>query len=295
VKCSKIDLHIHSTASDGTISPPEILQLATQLNLGAIAITDHDTLEGVKQALSCGIPRSLKFLTGVEISSNPPPSFSAPGSLHILGYGIKTDDTQLNDMLGKLQDARVNRNPKIINRLNQTGLDISLSEVMEKAGTGQPGRPHIAMLMVEKGMVKSVNEAFDLFLGKGKPAYVDKPRIESSEAIRTIINAGGIPVLAHPGLVQLESGDSIERLIDILAGMGLKGIEVYYPGHTSAQTANYHELAKKNNLLVTGGSDFHGSLYPDIKMGAGDGDFFVPYSLYDAISKAIAENEPFQT
>ncbi|MBW1895249.1 MAG: PHP domain-containing protein, partial [Deltaproteobacteria bacterium] len=254
MKCSGIDLHIHSTASDGTNSPSEILQLATQLNLGAIAITDHDTLKGVKQALSCGIPRSLKFLTGVEISSNPPPSFSAPGSLHILGYGIKTDDKQMNDMLGKLQDARINRNPKIITRLNQTGLDISLSEVMEKAGTGQPGRPHIAMLMVEKGMVKSVNEAFDLFLGKGKPAYVDKPRIESSEAIRTIINAGGIPVLAHPGLVKSDSGDSIERLIDTLMGMGLKGVEAYYPGHTSDQTAKYHELAKKNNLLITGGS-----------------------------------------
>lgn len=294
MKCSKIDLHIHSTASDGTVSPSEILQLAVQQNLGAIAITDHDTLDGVKEALACGIPRSLQFLTGIEISSNPPPGFSIPGSLHILGYGINTNDTHLNSMLEKLQEARTNRNPKIIARLNRSGLDISLSEVVEKAGTGQAGRPHIAMLMVEKGMVGSVNEAFDLFLGKGKPAYVDKPRIASSEVLRIIINAGGIPVLAHPGLVQSESDETVERLVGTLKKEGLKGVEVYYPRHTLAQTEEYNELAKKNNLLVTGGSDFHGSVYPDIEMGSGSGDFFVPYSLYDEITKEVAKNESFQ-
>jgi len=294
VKCSKIDLHIHSTASDGTVSPPEILQLALQQNLSAIAITDHDTLDGVKEALACGIPRSLQFLTGIEISSNPPPGFSIPGSLHILGYGINTNDKHLNSMIEKLQEARTNRNPKIIARLSRAGLDISLSEVVEKAGTGQAGRPHIAMLMVEKGMVDSVNEAFDLFLGKGKPAYVDKPRIASSEVLRIIINAGGIPVLAHPGLVQSESDETVERLVGTLKKEGLKGVEVYYPRHTLAQTEEYNELAKKNNLLVTGGSDFHGSVYPDIEMGSGSGDFFVPYSLYDEITKEVAKNESFQ-
>jgi len=294
VKCSKIDLHIHSTASDGTVSPPEILQLALQQNLSAIAITDHDTLDGVKEALACGIPRSLQFLTGIEISSNPPPGFSIPGSLHILGYGINTNDKNLNSMIEKLQEARTNRNPKIIARLSRAGLDISLSEVVEKAGTGQAGRPHIAMLMVEKGMVDSVNEAFDLFLGKGKPAYVDKPRIASSEVLRIIINAGGIPVLAHPGLVQSESDETVERLVGTLKKEGLKGVEVYYPRHTLAQTEEYNELAKKNNLLVTGGSDFHGSVYPDIEMGSGSGDFFVPYSLYDEITKEVAKNESFQ-
>lgn len=294
MKCSKIDLHIHSTASDGTVSPPEILQLALQQNLSAIAITDHDTLDGVKEALACGIPRSLQFLTGIEISSNPPPGFSIPGSLHILGYGINTNDKNLNSMIEKLQEARTNRNPKIIARLSRAGLDISLSEVVEKAGTGQAGRPHIAMLMVEKGMVDSVNEAFDLFLGKGKPAYVDKPRIASSEVLRIIINAGGIPVLAHPGLVQSESDETVERLVGTLKKEGLKGVEVYYPRHTLAQTEEYNELAKKNNLLVTGGSDFHGSVYPDIEMGSGSGDFFVPYSLYDEITKEVAKNESFQ-
>jgi len=264
VKCSKIDLHIHSTASDGTVSPPEILQLALQQNLSAIAITDHDTLDGVKEALACGIPRSLQFLTGIEISSNPPPGFSIPGSLHILGYGINTNDKHLNSMIEKLQEARTNRNPKIIARLSRAGLDISLSEVVEKAGTGQAGRPHIAMLMVEKGMVDSVNEAFDLFLGKGKPAYVDKPRIASSEVLRIIINAGGIPVLAHPGLVQSESDETVERLVGTLKKEGLKGVEVYYPRHTLAQTEEYNELAKKNNLLVTGGSDFQGPFFRDM-------------------------------
>ena len=294
MKCSGIDLHIHTTASDGTVAPPEILQLAIKRNLCAIAITDHDTLDGVKEALVCGIPDPIKFITGIEISSDPPPGFSIPGSLHILGYGIKTEDRQLNAMLDTLQDARKNRNPKIIERLNQAGLDVSLPEILEKAGTGQAGRPHIAMVMVEKGMAASVNDAFNLYLGKGRPAYVDKPRIASSEVIRIIRSAGGVPVLAHPGLVKSESNETVQRLVDTLKQEGLKGIEVYYPGHTSAQVEEYKALARKNNLLITGGSDFHGSVYPDIEMGSGNGDFSIPYSIFDELVKEVATHDPVQ-
>ena len=295
MKCSGIDLHIHSTASDGTVTPPEILQLAIQRNLGAISITDHDTLDGVKEALACGIPGSIKFLTGIEISSDPPPGFSIPGSLHILGYGINTEDKPLNRMLDALQSARLNRNPKIIERLNRAGLDVSLSEVLEKAGTGQAGRPHIAMVMVEKGMAASVNEAFNLFLGKGKPAYVDKPRTASADVIRTILNAGGVPVLAHPGLVESESNEAIHRLVDTLKQEGLKGIEVYYPRHTPALIEEYKDLARRNGLLVTGGSDFHGSVYPDIEMGFGNGAGSIPYSIFDELINEVATHDPFQT
>lgn len=291
MKHTRIDLHIHSAASDGTLSPPDIIDLATRLKLGAIAITDHDTLHGVTTALDYGIPASLHFLTGVEVSSDPPSGFSAGGSLHLLGYGMRINDPLLNDTLNTLQKGRVDRSPKIIRRLNDLGFDISLAEVMDKTGNSQPGRPHIAMLMVEKGFAKSVNEAFDRYLGKGQPAYVDKPRVAVSQAIKVIRNAGGLPVLAHPGLVKCDTGHTIDRLVDILIEMGLKGIEVYYPGHSSAQTVEYHELATKNNLLVTGGSDFHGSLYPDISMGTGSGDLFVPYALYTDIANALAGNE----
>ena len=148
----KVDLHIHSTASDGTLSPIEILRLARQLNLGAIAITDHDTMAGVKDALAHGIPPSLKFLAGVEISVLPPPSFSYLESFHVLGYSIDPDNTLLNHTLGELQQARKNRNPRILKILNELGVNITLAQVQKEAGESQLGRPHIAQLMIKKVM-----------------------------------------------------------------------------------------------------------------------------------------------
>jgi len=145
-----IDLHIHSTASDGTFSPAEILALAQDLNLAAIAITDHDTVNGSKEALGIGVPPSLKFLTGVEISAAPPPSFPYSGSFHILGYSIKIDDPLLNKTLATLQEARKNRNPEIIGRLNSMSVAVSMDELLNEVGDGQLGRPHIARLMVKK-------------------------------------------------------------------------------------------------------------------------------------------------
>ncbi len=279
----KIDLHIHSTASDGSLSPLEILTLAQKLNLGAIAITDHDTIKGSKDALACGIPPSVKFLTGVEISASPPPFFHCPGSFHILGYAINIDDPVLNHTLALLQDSRKNRNPLILELLNRMGVELTLEEVLNEVGECQVGRPHIASLMLKKGFVQSIGEAFDNYLAKGKPAYVDKYRIDCARAIEIILDAGGIPVLAHPFLLQIKNDEVLEDLIITLSKIGLKGIEVYYPEHSPERIAHYAVLANRHGLLMTGGTDFHGSITPEIKMGSGKGNLFIPYELYEKL------------
>jgi len=278
-----IDLHIHTTASDGTSTPEQILTLAHEFKLGAISITDHDTLDGVKEALRLGIPPSFQFLSGVEISATPPPPFRCPGSFHILGYGVRPEDPVLNQILFQLQDARKNRNPRIIDRLNSLGLDLTLAEVNQIAGDGLLGRPHIARLMVKKGFARSINDAFDNYLGKGKPAYVDKFRVDTQQAITLISSAGGIPVLAHPYLLETENEKELEDLVIMMKAMGLKGLEVYYPDHPPEYTALCVALAQKYGLLKTGGTDFHGTLKPDIQIGIGRGSFFVPYEIYEKL------------
>lgn len=277
----RIDLHIHSTASDGTVSPSKIISLAHSLNIGAIAITDHDTIDGSKEALTLDIPHSLKLLTGVEISVSSNPSLPYAGSFHMLGYSIRLDDPVLNRTLDMLQDARRNRNHKIVKRLNNLGINLSLKDVADEFGEGQLGRPHIAQFMVKRGFVKSINEAFDKYLGTGKPAYVDKYRLDCGRAIEIILASGGIPVLAHPFFLHIENKDRFEDLIVSLKKIGLKGIEAYYPEHSPDLTVFYAEIANRYDLLITGGTDFHGSIKPDIKMGSGRGDLFVPYSLYE--------------
>lgn len=283
-----IDLHIHSTASDGALFPDEIIDLATKLCLGAIAITDHDTIEGARKALSIKRPPSLNLLTGVEISVSPISSLMASGTFHILGYGINMDDPSINESLAILRDARCDRNPKIISHLNALGLDLSMSEILENnRDNDQIGRPHIAKLMVKKGYAQSINDAFDRYLAVGRPAYVDKYRMDCDKALATIRNAGGIPVLAHPFLLRLKENVALDELILILKSMGLRGIEAYYPDHSPEQVARYMEIANQHDLLLTGGTDFHGSLKPDIQMGTGRGDFSVPYDLYEKIIKSL--------
>ena len=275
-----IDLHIHSTASDGSLTPADIIDHAQKLNLAAIAITDHDSIDGSKEALQVGIPPSLHFLTGVEISTAHPPFFPGSGSFHILGYDIHLDNRELNQALSKLQDARKNRNPEILKRLKKLGFQISLEEVNQEVGDGQLGRPHIAYAMLKKGFVTSIDEAFDKYLGTKRPAYVDKDRIECKQAIKIIRAAGGIPVLAHPALLNIENNQKLDALLKNLMKIGLAGIEVYYPEHSPQQIRQYTELARKYDLLMTGGTDFHGTIMPEIKMGSGTGDLFVPYNLY---------------
>jgi len=284
-----IDLHIHSTASDGSFTPAELLDHAQKLNLAAIAITDHDSIDGSREALRIGIPPSFNFLTGVEISAAHPPFFPGSGSFHILGYDIHLDNRDLNQALSKLRDARKNRNPSILKRLNKLGFQISLDEVNQEVGEGQLGRPHIAYAMVKKGFVTSIDEAFDKYLGTRGPAYVDKYRIECEQAIQIIRAAGGVPVLAHPALLDIENDQKLDALLQNLMKIGLAGLEVYYPGHSPQQIQQYTKLAEKYGLLMTGGTDFHGTITPQIKMGSGKGSLFIPYLLYEKLLGARAQ------
>jgi 3',5'-nucleoside bisphosphate phosphatase len=278
-----IDLHIHSTASDGTLSPTDIIAMALRLGLGAIAITDHDSIAGSREALLSSIPPELGFLTGVEMSSEPPPSYPGSGSIHILGYALRLDDPELNRTLERLQTARKNRNPEILQRLNQLGIPMRLEELEREAAGGQAGRPHIATLLIKKGVVKTIDEAFDRYLGNGKPAYVDKFRIECHQAIELINGAGGIAVLAHPGLLELNDDEPLEEMLQEMIAMGLKGLEVVFTEHSPEQTRRYTEIARRHMLLMTGGTDFHGDTHPDVRMGVGKGDLSVPYSLYEKL------------
>jgi hypothetical protein len=280
---TSVDLHIHSTASDGTLTPAQLLAMAVQLNLGAIAITDHDSIAGSREALLEGIPAALGFLTGVEISAEPPPSYPGSGSIHVLGYAIRLDDPELNRALEKLQEARKSRNPEIVDRLKRLGIEISLEEVEREAGEGQAGRPHIATLLVKKGVATSIDDAFDRFLSSGRPGYADKFRIECSQAITLINAAGGIPVLAHPCLLELETEDQLEELLQEMIAMGLKGLEVFFTDHTADQTRRFAALARRHELIMTGGTDFHGETLPNVRMGTGKGNLHVPYALYERL------------
>lgn len=284
----KIDLHIHSNASDGTFSPTDILSTARAMQLAAIAITDHDTLDGAKEAQRSGIAPSVEFLTGVEISAASPPSIApAASSLHILGYGIDLENSELNQTLAILQQARKDRNPAILARLGELGMPIDPDEIHQLVGDGQIGRPHIARVMVNKGFAADINDAFDRYLGHGKPAYVEKFRISCRKAIEIIRLAGGLPVLAHPYLLGLSDVRRLDQLLRELGQMGLQGLEVYYPEHPAEFVPQYEKLARKHNLLLTGGTDFHGGLNPQVQMGIGTGNFHVSYRLYEKLLQRL--------
>ncbi len=293
----KIDLHIHSSFSDGSLSPAQILERAVKKGLFAISITDHDTVAGAKEALGHGIPEKIEFIAGIEISAAYPPPFENTGSLHILGYGIHPDHPAMDRMLEEQRSARSGRNPLIIEKLNALGIPADLDAVAAATGKQEIARPHIAAFLVKTGYAADIDNAFDRFLGRGKPAYVDKYRIPAEEAVLRIREAGGIAVLAHPMLLSETlfdenpeglPGKVFENLLDTLISYGLSGIEAYYPGHTPAQTAFFVKTAEKRGLLVTGGSDFHGDINPDIEMGSGRGDLSVPYDLFQTLKNALS-------
>ena len=282
-----IDLHVHSTASDGTLTPSEILAMAVQLGLKAVAITDHDTLAGSAAAISRGVPSTLQFLTGIEISAAAPPGFQSDGSIHILGYGIDLGHARLAALLDVLKTARENRNPKIVARLNALGMNLDADELARYVGEGVAGRPHIAQLMVQKGLADSIDDAFDRFLGKNRPGYVGKYRVPMADAIGAIDSAGGIAVLAHPYLNDLKGQDGLEPFLKTLIAMGLGGIEAIYPDHPQTATTEYCRLARKYGLVITGGTDFHGEVTPGIQLGVGNGRFHVPYSIYENLVEKL--------
>lgn len=276
-----IDLHTHSTASDGTFSPEELVYLAKKEKLQALALTDHDTIDGLKPAYNTAKDLGLPFLCGVEISIK----FEGPGHFHLLGYFLEPEIPKINDTLLKLKKAREERNKKMIEKLNNLGIKITLEELKEIA-QGEIGRPHMAILLVKKGVVKSFEEAFQKYLKKGALAYVPKALLLPEEGIKLILEAKGIPVLAHPVTLKLNLLE-LKKYIKILKNFGLMGIEVFYPEHTTDFTKFLIECAKELGLLLTGGSDFHGKNKPDIKLGKGLNNLNVPFECYKNLEKAL--------
>ena len=278
----RLDLHLHTTYSDGSQPPATVLEMAERANVTALAITDHDTLDGIPEAIDIGKKLGIEVIPGVEISSR-----WGESELHILGYFLDCKDPALHQRLASLRESRHTRNPRIIDKLNALGLALTYEEVRELAGTESVGRPHIARVLMKKGYVKSAKEAFDRYLADGAAAYVPRDLPDPSEAISWIRSAQGIPVLAHPVWVkQKEVG--MQRVCTQLKAEGLLGIEVHYSTHNPQQTAQYLEIARRLDLLVTGGSDYHGLTKPDIEVGIGRGGLEVPSKLLEPLKKAAA-------
>jgi hypothetical protein len=283
---SRIDLHLHTTHSDGSVSPAEVLRLAHKAGVTALAITDHDIVSGIPDAISTGAELGIEIIPGVEISS-----CVGKSELHILGYCIDWQNLELIRRLAALRKSRHIRNPQIIERLRALGLEISYEEVRALAGTDSVGRPHIARLLIEKNYVVSAKEAFDRYLAEGRPAYVARELPHPADAIAWIRSAGGVAVLAHPTWAKV-SGEGLNRFLTGLKADGLGGIEVHYSTHTKRQTTEYLDLAKRLDLLVTGGSDFHGITKPDIEVGTGLGCLKVSEKLLDPLKKAALHAHP---
>jgi len=276
-----VDLHTHSTASDGTYSPKELVRLAKETGLKGLALTDHDTLAGLKEAFEEAKKLELPFLCGIEISVK----YEKEGHFHLLGYFLTPDIPEIEGVLKRLQEARKKRNQKVVEKLQALGVDITYEELL-KMGEGEIGRPHIARLLFEKGVVKSIQEAFEKYLKKGAPAYVPKALLTPEEAISLILKGKGIPVLAHPITLKLSEEELIAYLKE-LKKLGLKGIEAYYTEHTSDFTNFLLSCAEELGFLITGGSDFHGANKPDIKIGIGFGNLKIPDECFYNLKKAI--------
>lgn len=280
---SRLDLHLHTTHSDGSCTPTEVLDLAHQAGVTTLAITDHDIMTGVAEATTAGEHYGIEVIPGVEISS-----IMGQSELHILGYFLDWQDPILNERFTTLRESRHRRNPQIVERLQALGIDITYDEVRTLAGSDSVGRPHIARALMDKQVVSSAKEAFDRFLANGKPAYVPRDLPTPAEAIQWIKAARGLAVLAHPTWVKLADRSLVELLRELKTA-GLDGVEVYYSTHASRQTREYLSLAQQLGLLVTGGSDFHGLTKPDIEVGIGKGTLHVPTSLLPKMKAAVGQ------
>jgi len=254
----EVDLHIHSTASDGGLTPEEVVRLATKKGLSVIAITDHDSVDGIAAALAAAEPfPSLRVIPGVEINTDIP-----NGEVHILGYFIDHENEELRHALETLRHSREIRARKMIAKLGELGIDVEWQRVQKLAGGGSVGRPHLAQAMFEQGYVSSLQEAFTKYIGRRGPAYAERERLSPAEAVKLVVRAGGLAVIAHPADI-----DSLEKLVAELKGVGLVGVEAYYNGYGRKTIHWLVHLANKYGLLTSGGSDFHGLGYDETPIG----------------------------
>lgn len=242
----RIDLHTHTTASDGLLSAEALVTLAKDAGVGVLAVADHDSTDSVDAATAAGARLGVEVIPAVEINTDVDDA-----EVHVLGYYIDHHQSWLQEFLQRLRDGRVNRAAKMVEKLNRLGIRIDFARVRDLA-SGAVGRPHVARALIEAGVVASTEEAFDKYLGRNGPAYVERMKVSPQEAIQVLRRAEGIPVLAHPGW------GVKDEMIPALVKAGLEGLEVYYPDHTPAMVTRYLDIAKQHGLLVTGGTDFHG-------------------------------------
>lgn len=274
-----IDLHFHSTFSDGKFTPKELAVKVDKIGLQAASLTDHDTTAGVKLFADALADKDSEAIPGVELSVEPPDEFSNM-HIHMLGYYIDIENRALQDALEEVRDGRAARNLKIIKRLNELGFDITYDEVSAFAGEDVVGRLHFAHALMARKIVGHKQRAFDNYLGKGKPAYVERFRLRAEDSIRLIREAGGIPVLAHP--ITLGLGyNKLYDFISSLKDLGLVGMEVYYSEHKAKHIRNYLKIVDKLDLVATGGSDFHGEGNGILHLGVGFGNLHVPNEVVE--------------
>ncbi|MDH7481978.1 MAG: PHP domain-containing protein [Armatimonadota bacterium] len=269
------DLHVHTTASDGTLTPEQVVREAARIGLAAVGITDHDSVDGIKEAVGTGKTVGIKVVPGIEINTDV-----GNEEVHILGYFIDDESVALRRHLENLRQGRLDRAKKIVERLNKLGVNISFDDVLKVADKGSVGRPHIARAIVNAGYADSPGDAFGRYLARGAPAYIPRYKVSPFEALHTIKEALGVPVFAHPGT------SKHDELIPQLVEVGLKGIEVYHPEHSPAQTEHYLRIAEKYNLIATGGSDSHGpNMIKTVPIGYVTVDVSVAYELEELAGK----------
>ena len=277
----RIDLHVHSNASDGTMSPKELVYYAKEKNIQAFALTDHDTIAGITEAKKIGNDLGIEVISGIEFST-----YYNGIEIHILGLYIDENNIEFTNHLKEFIDSRNSRNKKVINILNNLGINITINDIIDVSKDAVITRAHIAKALKDKGYVKTTEEAFEKYLGTNKLAYVPREKITPEAAIKLTSLANGIPVLAHPLLYNLKHNELIS-LLEHTIKHGLKGIETIYSLHSEADERYIKKLANQYNLLITGGSDFHGTNKTNIDLGTGRGNLYVPYKYLDILKNSL--------
>lgn len=283
-RLSGIDLHAHTTASDGSLTPTELVEKAAEIGLSALAVTDHDTLGGLAEASDAAQKVGLDLILGVELSVE-----DNGGRFHLLGYLFDPAHAALQEKLRTLRANRADRNERMAAKMAELGLPVTMADVRAEAGEDGEviARPHFAQALIKKGVVHSVKEAFDRYLSTGKPLYLPKEVLTPREAIALLHAAGGVAMMAHPGLIPLSAPVLADRVASLTTEDGLDGLEAYYSQHSAADTDRFLTLARHHDLLVTGGSDFHGSPKPHVPLGIVYQGRPAPRVLLDALTQKI--------
>lgn len=282
-----VDLHVHSTESDGTLTPIEVIHAAKEAGLSALALTDHDTASGIKKAAKTAQECGIELIPGIELSTQYtlPTQKGESKEIHIVGLYIDPENEQLQKKTKEFRECRDSRNEIMIEALKKEGFAITMEDVVAENPDSVITRANIARYLFEHGQLKSVAEAFDKYIGDGCKCYVGRFKITPMDAVNLIHEAGGIAILAHPLLYHLSSV-TLQHLIDDLKRVGLDGIEAIYSTHTTGEEQLVKKIAAQNQLLISGGSDFHGANKPTIKLGKGRGHLYIPYSILEDIKKA---------